>query len=107
KTGTLTEGKPRLTSVLPVPEFDETKLLQLAASLERGSEHPLAAAIVSGAEQRGIEIINASDFVSITGKGVTGVIDGEKVSLGNRALVEDLGVEVRALDGQAEKLRRL
>ena len=107
KTGTLTEGKPKLISVRPLTRFDETKLLQLAASLERGSEHPLAAAIVSAAEQRGIEIISASDFVSITGKGVTGVIDGQKVSLGNRALVTDLGADVRALDGQADALRRL
>jgi Cu+-exporting ATPase len=107
KTGTLTEGKPKLTSVITVPGIDETKWLRLAASLERGSEHPLAAAIVSGAEERGIELTNASAFESITGKGVTGEVDGRKVSLGNQALLKELGVDSAALQEQAEALRRL
>jgi Cu+-exporting ATPase len=107
KTGTLTEGKPKLTSVVTVPGMDETKLLRLAGSLERGSEHPLAAAIVSGAEERGIELTSASAFESITGKGVTGEIDDRKVSLGNQALLEDLGEDNAALQEQAEVLRRL
>ena len=107
KTGTLTEGKPKLTSVVTVPGIDETRLLRLAASLERGSEHPLAAAIVSGAQERSIELTNASAFESITGKGVTGEVDGRKVSLGNQALLKDLGVDGAALDERAEVLRRL
>jgi len=107
KTGTLTEGKPKLVSILSAPGFDERKLLQLAASLERGSEHPLAAAIVSGAAERGIELITASDFASITGKGVTGVVGGQRVGLGNRALIEELGVDVQELEDQAMELRGL
>jgi Cu+-exporting ATPase len=107
KTGTLTEGKPKLTSVVTAPGIDETKLLRLAGSLERGSEHPLAEAIVSGAKQRGIELTNARAFESITGKGVTGEIDDRKVSLGNQALLEDLGVDSAALQERAEVLRRL
>ncbi|HEV2828652.1 MAG TPA: heavy metal translocating P-type ATPase [Pyrinomonadaceae bacterium] len=107
KTGTLTEGKPRLISVVTAPGIDEAKLLRLAASVERGSEHPLAAAIVSGAVERGVELTNASAFASITGKGVTGEVDGRKVSLGNQALLEDLGVDAGALQEQAEVLRRL
>jgi Cu+-exporting ATPase len=107
KTGTLTEGKPKLVSIVPAQGFDEVKLLRLAASLERGSEHPLAAAIVSGAAERGIELITASDFASITGKGVTGIVAGQMVGLGNRALLEDLNVDVQGLDRQAEELRRL
>ena len=77
KTGTLTEGKPRLVSVIPVRGQDEGELLFLAASLERGSEHPLATAIVSGAEQRGIKLTDAREFRSITGKGVVGSVDGQ------------------------------
>lgn len=93
KTGTLTEGKPKLASVITAPGIDEQTLLRLAASLERGSEHPLAAAIVSGAEERGVKLTDASAFESLTGKGVTGAVDGHKVSLGNQALVEDLGID--------------
>ena len=105
KTGTLTEGKPQLMSVVAATGGDEASLLRLAASLERGSEHPLAAAIVSGAEQRGVTLTAAHDFSSITGKGVTGTVDGRPVALGNRALMSDLGVELGALGVQAEALR--
>ena len=105
KTGTLTEGKPRLVSVIPAAGGDEAALLRLAASLERGSEHPLAAAIVNGAQQRGIGLVDARDFVSVTGKGVKGIVDGRPVALGNRALMSDLGVELGALGVQAETLR--
>ena len=105
KTGTLTEGKPRLVSVIPAAGGDEAALLRLAASLERGSEHPLAAAIVSGAQQRGVTLVDAQDFASITGKGVKGTVDGRPVALGNRALMSDLGVELGALGVQAETLR--
>jgi Cu+-exporting ATPase len=107
KTGTLTEGKPKLTSVVTTHGTDETTLLRLAASLERASEHPLAAAIVSGAEQRDIELTTATAFESITGKGVKGEVDGRKVSLGIQGLVDDFSVNTKALQEQAEQLRRL
>lgn len=96
KTGTLTEGKPKLVAVLPEEGHDETEVLRLAASLERGSEHPLAEAIVKGAVERGVEMAKATDFEAITGKGVKGVVDGHAVALGNAALVADMG-----LDGSA------
>ncbi len=106
KTGTLTEGKPKLATVVATGGVDEAELLRLAASLERGSEHPLAAAIVAGAEERGVALVSALDFESVTGKGVVGTIDGRKVSLGNRKLLDELGVELGALGEQAEALRR-
>ena len=105
KTGTLTEGKPRLVGV-EARGIDEDKLLRLAASLERGSEHPLAEAIVSGAEERGIELIAAEDFESHTGMGVTGKIDGSSVALGNEALLERLGIDVGELASRATILRQ-
>ena len=104
KTGTLTEGKPRLFTVLPVG-YSETVLLHAAASVERGSEHPLAAAIVSGAQERGVSPGSATDFRSVTGKGVVGTVEGRTVALGNRALMDDLGVDVGALGEKAEGLR--
>jgi Cu+-exporting ATPase len=106
KTGTLTEGKPRLMSVVAVPGQDETALLHLAASLERGSEHPLAAAIVVGAHERGVTLSAAQDFRSVTGKGVVGTVDGQVVALGNRALLDDLHVGAGELAEKAERLRR-
>ena len=105
KTGTLTEGKPRLVTVVPAGGTGEPALLRAAGSLERGSEHPLAAAIVKGAEERGVTLIDARDFRSITGKGVAGIIDGGEVALGNRALMGDLGVDVGVLGEKAEALR--
>ncbi len=105
KTGTLTEGKPKLVSVAPVGDVDEQDLLRFAASLERGSEHPLAAAIVSGAQDRGVEVVNTQSFESITGKGVKGQVDGHAIALGNRALLDDLGIDPGELAGQAEKFR--
>jgi Cu+-exporting ATPase len=105
KTGTLTEGKPKLVSVVTVEGIDESTLLRLAASLERGSEHPLAAAIVSGAEERGVELTEAHAFDSLTGKGVTGEVDGHRVSLGNRILLDDLELNAEGLATQAESLR--
>src|SRR5882672_504276 len=92
KTGTLTEGKPPLAALVAVPGQGENEILRLAASLERGSEHPLAAAIVAGAEKKGIQLAEARDFRSITGKGVVGTVDGKQVALGNRRLLEELGV---------------
>ncbi|OFV89708.1 MAG: copper-translocating P-type ATPase [Acidobacteria bacterium RIFCSPLOWO2_12_FULL_65_11] len=105
KTGTLTEGKPKLVSVTPAPGVKEDELLRLAASLERGSEHPLAAAIVRGAEARGLELADAERFESITGKGVKGRVEGHDVALGNKALLESLGIEARPLVERAEELR--
>ena len=105
KTGTLTEGKPKLVTVEPVDGMDEKRLLRLAASLERASEHPLAAAIVNGAEERQVELGEASDFGSVTGKGVSGTVDGSAVALGNRGLLEDLGIELAGLRERADKLR--
>jgi len=93
KTGTLTEGKPTLVAVLPEKGHDEAEVLRLAASLERGSEHPLAEAIVRGAQERDVDMVTASDFEAITGKGVKGVVDGKQVALGNRALITDMGLE--------------
>jgi Cu+-exporting ATPase len=105
KTGTLTEGKPKLVTVQPAAGFDENTVLQLAASLERGSEHPLAAAIVSGAEERGVALAKAESFDSVTGKGVKGTVNGQAVALGNRALLDELGVNVGELIDRAEQFR--
>jgi P-type Cu+ transporter len=93
KTGTLTEGKPQLTGVEPLGDFTSDEVLQLAAGLERGSEHPLAAAIVRGAEARGVAIPSANDFESITGKGVVGTVEGRRVILGNPALLRENGID--------------
>ena len=105
KTGTLTEGKPKLVSVQPAAGFDETRLLRLAASLERASEHPLAAAIVAGAEARNVQLSSADDFESVTGKGVKARINGVMVLLGNRKLMEDAQVKVEQLGETAESGR--
>jgi Cu+-exporting ATPase len=106
KTGTLTEGKPRLVTVFTDKERDEAGLLRLAASLERGSEHPLAAAIVSGTQERGVELAGAESFESVTGKGVKGRVDGRSVCLGNRRLLDDLGIDPGEFAGEAEALRK-
>jgi P-type Cu+ transporter len=92
KTGTLTEGRPRLVAVLPEPNHTEDELLRLAASLERGSEHPLAEAIVRGAEERALSLADAEDFEAITGQGVTGTVNGQPVALGNAKLLSALGL---------------
>jgi Cu+-exporting ATPase len=105
KTGTLTEGKPKLTSVVPLGEFDEGVVLWLAASLERASEHPLAAAIVNGAQERDIRLTAVDGFRSITGKGVTGTVEGRTVALGNLKLFEELGIAPGELPARAEALR--
>jgi Cu+-exporting ATPase len=105
KTGTLTEGKPKLVSIVTAAGIEEQTLLKLAASLERGSEHPLAAAIVAGAQERGVELRNATAFDSVTGKGVKGEIDGRQVALGNRALLDDLKIDPGDLATKAESLR--
>ena len=106
KTGTLTEGKPKLVTVEAVAGQSSTELLELAATLERGSEHPLGAAIVAGAEERGIALGSAKDFRSVTGKGVVGRVDGHDVALGNGRLMEDFRVSLGPLVERAEMLRR-
>src|SRR5215468_795528 len=106
KTGTLTEGKPRLVGVTAIGDIAEDELLRLAASLERGSEHPLAAAIVKGAEARGLTLGAAADFTSETGKGVVGSIGGKRVAVGNKALLTSLGVDPGGLPDWADDLRK-
>lgn len=106
KTGTLTRGKPELVTVETTGNNNEKELLQRVAAVERASEHPLAAAIVSGVEARGIEIPAASGFESITGKGAQGTVAGKKVAIGNQAMLEGLGVESGTLTSRAEELRR-
>ena len=96
KTGTLTEGKPQLVSVIALEGFADSDVLRLAASLERGSEHPLGAAIVAGAEERGLSLVSAEDFKSVTGQGVSGRIERRQVALGNELMMRELGV---AIDG--------
>src|SRR5262249_49438141 len=106
KTGTLTEGKPRLAGVMVVGSVAENDLLRLAASLELGSEHPLAAAIVTGAEARGLKASPATQFDTAPGKGVTGVIDGRRVAVGNTALFAAFGIEPGDLPARADALRQ-
>ena len=105
KTGTLTEGKPKLIAVQAETGFTEDEMLQITASLERASEHPLAEAIVKGAEEKGIDLVKANDFQSVTGKGVTGQVDGHTVAAGNVKLLESLGISVGGLSQQADKQR--
>jgi len=106
KTGTLTEGKPRLVTVTALPGQDESEVLRLAASLERASEHPLAAAIVAGAQARSLDFGEPSAFRSLTGKGVVGTLAGRSVALGNQTLFEELNIDARALLDTAESLRQ-
>jgi len=106
KTGTLTEGKPRMVSLVTAPVHSESDLLRSAASLERGSEHPLAAAIVAGAEERKLTLSAVEDFRSITGKGVVGRVEGRTIALGNHRLMQDLGVSIGDLAERADALRR-
>lgn len=105
KTGTLTEGKPKLVAVTTTGDFDEQQALALAASLERSSEHPLAEAIVRGADDRGIDLFPTDEFQSVTGKGVMGKVDGHTVALGNLKLLESLGIEVGDLPTLADSQR--
>jgi Cu+-exporting ATPase len=105
KTGTLTEGKPHLVTVRATGAVDEHMLLQLAASVERASEHPLASAIAADLEQKGIALLPASDFEALTGQGVTGIVDGRKVAVGNARLMEDVSAASADLAAEAEALR--
>jgi Cu+-exporting ATPase len=105
KTGTLTEGKPKVVAVKPAPGFDETQVLRLAASVERGSEHPLAAAIVAAAAERKLELLPVRDFDSPVGKGVTGIIEDKRLVLGNARFLAELNIDTSALSAEAERLR--
>jgi Cu+-exporting ATPase len=104
KTGTLTEGRPEVASVIPAAGWDEKQILRLAATLERGSEHPLAGAILTGAKERGIDLGNLTDFQSRTGKGVLGKVDGRTAALGNRALFSEIDLALGELDETAKSL---
>jgi Cu+-exporting ATPase len=106
KTGTLTEGRPAVTAIRPAPGFDEAELLRLAASLERGSEHPLADAILRAAKERGLTLSEAKDFDSPVGKGVLGTVDGRSIVLGGARLMAEQGADTRSLDADAEALRQ-
>ena len=105
KTGTITEGKPKLVSVEPVDGFERDQLLRFAATLERSSEHPLAAAIVQGAEERGVRLGSTEAFESLTGRGVRGRVENQSVALGNSRLLAELHVDSGPLAGKAETLR--
>ena len=106
KTGTLTEGKPTLSSVIPQPGIDESNLLQLVASLERSSEHPLAAAIVKGAESKNLALADVAGFNSVTGEGVTGTVSGKQLAVGNAALLSGLSIDPAPLLEGSEELRK-
>jgi Cu+-exporting ATPase len=105
KTGTLTEGRPRLERVVPAAGFDEKEVLRLAASLERGSEHPLAAAIVGGAQSQSLELASPEAFEAVTGRGVVGRVKGRALALGSERLLEELGVPSTELAARADVLR--
>src|SRR5690606_10960144 len=105
KTGTLTEGRPRLTTIEVANGFDEFELLRLVASLERASEHPLGAAIVDAVKERSVELVDVGDFNSITGQGVVGTVDGRRIAIGNTKLMEREGVSLGDLEQRAEGLR--
>ena len=105
KTGTLTEGKPKVIAIGPAPSFDEIQILQLAASVERNSEHPLAAAIVASAAERKLELLQVDGFDAHTGKGVTGTVDGKKLALGNAKFLRELNIGTSVLASEAERLR--
>jgi Cu+-exporting ATPase len=105
KTGTLTEGKPKVVAVIALPGFDEAQVLRLAASVERGSEHPLAAAIVAAAAGRGIELAPVRGFDAPAGKGVIGMVEGKRLALGNARFLTELNIDTAALSAEAERLR--
>jgi len=105
KTGTLTEGKPKVVAVAPASGFDEAHVLQLAASIERGSEHPLAAAIAAAAAERKLELLPVRDFDAPAGKGVTGIVDNKRLALGNARFLGEMSIDTSALSPEAERLR--
>jgi Cu+-exporting ATPase len=105
KTGTLTEGKPKVVAVVPATGFEESEALRLAASVEQASEHPLAAAVVASAQERRLALSQVAAFDSPTGKGAVGMVDGRRISLGNAKFLRELGTDTVDLDGEAERLR--
>ena len=105
KTGTLTEGKPKVVAIVPAAGFDEDEILRLAASVERASEHPLADAIVRAAKERNLDLGKVEEFDSPTGKGATGKVDGKTIVLGNANFLQSLGIDTQSLNDQAERLR--
>ena len=105
KTGTLTEGRPKVTEIVPLDGGREQDLLQVAAALERSSEHPLAAAIVRAAEERGLEVPPATGFDSLTGKGVRGLVPASMAALGNQAMMDELGIPTDAAVARATAMR--
>jgi P-type Cu+ transporter len=106
KTGTLTQGKPKVVAVVAASEFEENEALGLAASVEKASEHPLASAITAAAQERGLTLSDVSDFDSRTGKGVVGIIKGQRISLGNASFLKELGIDTAPLESEAERLRQ-
>jgi Cu+-exporting ATPase len=106
KTGTLTEGKPRVVGIIPAEGFEESALLRLSAGVERGSEHPLGQAILNAARERGLNSVAVTEFASLAGKGATATVDGKRVGIGNAALMADLNVATGVLDGAAETARQ-
>jgi Cu+-exporting ATPase len=106
KTGTLTEGRPSVTAVVPAPGFEEAPILRFAASVERASEHPLAAAIVAAAADRKIELAPVRGFDSPAGKGAVGMVERRRIALGNTRFLAELGITTTSLDTEAERLRR-
>jgi P-type Cu+ transporter len=106
KTGTLTEGKPTVSTIVAAEGFDQAQLLQVVASLEQGSEHPLAAAILTAAKEKKVDLLPVTDFQSLTGKGVSGTIQGKSVAAGNAALMREMGASSKSIDEQAEALRQ-
>jgi Cu+-exporting ATPase len=106
KTGTLTEGRPAVTAIVAAPGFDEAELLRLSASVERASEHPLGLAVVAAAEARGLPLEPVSEFDSPTGKGALGVVEGQRIALGNAAFLREQGVDPGPLAAQADEMRR-
>jgi len=106
KTGTLTEGRPSVTRIIPATGYEETELLRLAAGVERASEHPLALAVIAAAKDRGIVLPEVADFDSPTGKGAIGTVDGKRITLGNARFLSENGIDVSALEPQADELRQ-
>src|ERR1700720_3412272 len=106
KTGTLTEGKPKVVAIVRVSGYEENEVLRLAASVEKASEHPLASAVVAAAQERGLVLSEMSDFESPAGKGAVGVIQGERISLGNASFLKELGIDTVACEGEADRLRQ-
>src|SRR5262249_13752871 len=106
KTGTLTEGKPRVVAIRPAPGFTQEDVLRLAASLERASQHPLGAAVVHAAQERNLALADAGDFEAPVGTGVTGSVDGHRLVIGNAGILRDANIELGSLAGEADRFHQ-